>query len=214
MPKREISAFFHSYAHDFNAIYGTKDTLANNLVNRLFRKSMRLRYIRSIEGCCPIEGRTVIDVGCGPGQYGIVLAGMGAGGVLGMDFAENMIGLAGRNAQAAGVADRCRFVLADFLDYRFDGSYDYAIVMGFMDYIEDPGRCIEKVLSITKRKAFFSFPASSGLLAMQRRIRYRKRCDLFMYGRKDIDLLFSSVPCRRFEIEKISRDYFVTAFME
>ncbi|MCP4566223.1 MAG: hypothetical protein GY841_01445, partial [FCB group bacterium] len=52
-----------------------------------------------------------------------------------------------------------------------------------------------------------------GFLAWQRRRRYRRRCDLFMYRRDEIEKLFRKMPCAGFEIEKISRDFFVTAYM-
>ena len=79
--------FFDAYARDFNAIYGNENTLVNAVVNKLFRKSMVVRYERTLAGCSPIEGKTVIDIGCGPGHYGVALAARGAARVLGVDFA-------------------------------------------------------------------------------------------------------------------------------
>ncbi|NIM20624.1 MAG: methyltransferase domain-containing protein [Candidatus Latescibacteria bacterium] len=213
MPKRDVSDFFDSYASDFNAIYGNRNTLLNNLINKLFRKSMRVRYIRTIEGCEPIEGRSVIDIGCGPGHYGVALAKKGAARVCGIDFAESMIDLAKSRAVRSGVADRCSFFLGDFWDYPAEEKFDYAIVMGFMDYIEDPRELIERVLSLTSHKAFFSFPSASGFLAWQRRLRYRKRCDLFMYDLGQLYDLFEGTGYQKIHLEKINRDYFVTVSM-
>jgi hypothetical protein len=59
--------FFDAYARDFSAIYGNENTLVNSVVNKLFRKSMMLRYERTLAGCAPIAGKTVIDIGCGRG---------------------------------------------------------------------------------------------------------------------------------------------------
>jgi len=210
MPKKNVAEFFDSYAQDFNAIYGNKNTLINNIINRLFRKSMRERFLKSVEGCDPIEGRSVIDIGCGPGHYAVSLAARGAGHVCGIDFAESMIDLAKKNAERAGVADRCRFVLGDFMSFEADRMYDYSIAMGFMDYVEHPGKLVERVASITANKAFFSFPSDSGFLAWQRRVRYKKRCDLFMYNAGSLYRLFAPLKCKNVRIERISRDYFVT----
>lgn len=204
--KTSVWEFFNSYAHDFDAIYGNRNTLLNRTVNERFRKSMKLRYAKSLEGCTPIEGRTVLDVGCGPGHYGIALARRGAR-VLGIDFAEEMIALARDNAARAGVQDRCEFISADFMTYPCKGPFDYTIVMGFMDYMAHPDKVIRRVLSLTRSKAFFSFPVDGGILAWQRRLRYRNRCDLFMYRRDHIDDLFAGLT---FETETIDRDYFVT----
>jgi hypothetical protein len=70
------------------------------------------------------------------------------------------------------------------------------------------------VLSITKSKAFFSFPAEGGILAWQRKLRYKKRCDLFMYNIEELHELFGSVSYKKIEFQKIGRDFFVTIFME
>jgi SAM-dependent methyltransferase len=209
--ERRTSAFFDSYAHDFSAIYGTANNPVDKVINRLFRKSMMIRYRKSIEGCDPIEGRSVLDIGCGPGHYCIALARKGAGRVVGLDFAPGMIDLARANAREAGVEDICEFVCADFMAYPVGGKFDYAILMGFMDYISDPRPVIEKALAATSQRAFFSFPAKGGLLAWQRKLRYRRRCDLFLYDEGDLKRLFRDLPIGGVMIERIERDFFVTA---
>lgn len=204
------ASFFDAYAKDFNAIYGNENTLVNGVVNKLFRKSMMLRYEKSLAGCQPIQGKTVIDIGCGPGHYGVALAAQGASRVLGVDFAPGMIEIARKRAEKAGVTDRCTFTLGDFLDVSGDEKFDYAIVMGFMDYIEDAGALMRKVLGVCRGKAFFSFPADGGPLAWQRRLRYRSRCALYMYTEPQIRSLVSALGVRSSSIEPISRDFFVT----
>jgi 2-polyprenyl-3-methyl-5-hydroxy-6-metoxy-1,4-benzoquinol methylase len=171
---------------------------------------MMLRYERTLAGCSPIEGKTVIDIGCGPGHYSVALAGRGAARVLGVDFAPGMIDIAKKRAETAGVSDRCTFTLGDFLEVTGDEQFDYAIVMGFMDYIEDPLALMKKVLKVCRGKAFFSFPAEGGLLAWQRRLRYRSRCALYLYTEPQIRALVATLPVKAANVEAISRDYFVT----
>jgi len=204
------ASFFDAYAKDFNAIYGNENTLVNGVVNKLFRKSMMLRYEKSLAGCQPIEGKTVIDIGCGPGHYAVALAAQGASRVLGVDFAPGMVEIARKRAESAGVTDRCTFTLGDFLDVSGDEKFDYAIVMGFMDYIEDAGALMRKVLGVCRGKAFFSFPADGGSLAWQRRLRYRSRCALYMYTEPQIRSLVSALGVKSSSVEPISRDFFVT----
>ena len=207
------SQFFHSYAHDFNAIYGNSNTFVNRWINRYLRASMRLRYEKTIAGCSPIEGKTVLDIGCGPGHYSVALAKNGAARVYGIDFADEMIAIASQNAESAGVKGRCQFARHDFLADPIDGKYDYTIAMGFMDYMADPRKTIEKVLSVTKGKAFFSFPTDGGLLAWQRKLRYKQRCPLYLYSQAQLDQLFSGVGRDQVRCERIARDYFVTVTM-
>lgn len=213
MTARDTSGFFDSYAHDFDAIYGGRRRMFDRLIDRLFRRSMRLRYRKTILGCDPVEGKTALDIGCGPGHYGIALAQMGMETVWGIDFAPAMIEIAINKAVASGVESSCKFLVDDFVKFNFNRTFDYTILMGFMDYIADPSGVITKALSMTTSKSFFSFPDSGGFLAWQRRRRYRRRCDLFMYRRDEIEKLFREMPCVSFEIEKISRDFFVTAHL-
>ena len=202
--------FFDAYARDFSAIYGNENTFVNSVVNKLFRKSMMLRYEKSLAGCQPVQGKTVIDIGSGPGHYAVALAAQGASRVLGVDFAPGMIDIARKRAERAGVTDRCTFTLGDFLEASGDEKFDYAIVMGFMDYIEDAGALMRKVLNVCRGKAFFSFPADGGPLAWQRRLRYRSRCALYMYTEPQIRSLVSALGVKASSIEPISRDFFVT----
>jgi len=203
-------AFFHQYANDFDAIYGNQNGPFNSVVNRLFRKSMRLRFEKSIAGCDPIEGKSVLDVGCGPGHYSITLAQRGAAKVVGIDFAEGMLQIATEHARKVGVGEACRFMVADFYAYPPEELFDYVIVMGFMDYMPDAEKVVAKVLSLTRNKAFFSFPVAGGILGWQRALRYKKRCDLFLYTEDQLKHIFSHFPEATATIEPASRDFFVT----
>jgi 2-polyprenyl-3-methyl-5-hydroxy-6-metoxy-1,4-benzoquinol methylase len=179
------------------------------VANRLFRRAMVVRYEKTLAGCQPIQGRSVIDIGCGPGHYSIALARAGAAKVIGLDFAPGMLKIARERAASYGVADRCTFALDDFLTYPVSEKFDYAIVMGFMDYIRDPRVVIDRVLQITRGRAFFSFPKAGGFLAWQRKMRYRNRCDLFLYREDEIQSLLSPTGAS-FLIESNGRDFFVT----
>jgi len=203
--------FFHQYANDFDAIYANRGGFVEGFINRTLRKSMKLRFEKSVAGCQPIEGKSVLDIGCGPGHYSITLAQRGAGRVVGLDFAEGMIQLAAKHAAEAGVGDRCTFQSGDFFSYQASQRFDYAIVMGFMDYMPEPRKIIEKVLSLTASRAFFSFPVAGGLLGWQRKMRYRNRCDLFLYTEPQLRELFATFKGVRTKIEPIARDFFVTA---
>jgi SAM-dependent methyltransferase len=173
---------------------------------------MKLRYEETLKGCAPIAGKRVLDVGCGPGHYAVALAKRGAGYILGLDFAPEMLELARARAVQAGVADRCRFELGDFLAYPLTETFDYAVVMGFMDYVREPAPVIARVLQATKAKAFFSFPAAGGLLAWQRRRRYQQRCELFLYSGPYLKKLFDETGAR-WDLKRLARDYFVTVHL-
>jgi SAM-dependent methyltransferase len=62
------------------------------------------------------QGDTVIDVGCGSGVLSFVAARLGAGRVHGVDLSPSAIEVAGRNAEALGVADRTEFRVGNLLE--------------------------------------------------------------------------------------------------
>jgi ubiquinone/menaquinone biosynthesis C-methylase UbiE len=203
------SEFFDRYAVDFDSIYGNDNRTFERVINRLFRRAMVVRYQKTMAGCQPVAGRTVVDIGCGSGHYSVALARAGAANVLGLDFAPGMLKIAQESAKRFGVEQRCVFALGDFLTYPISEPFDYAIVMGFMDYVSDPRPVIDRVFAITRRRAFFSFPKEGGPLAWQRKLRYRSRCDLFLYREDRIRNLFLPIGAP-FLIESIGRDFFVT----
>jgi len=211
MSTATASQFFTECATGFDAIYGNGHRWWMRLVNHRLRASMRLRFERTLEVCWPLEGRSVLDIGCGPGHYSAALALRGAEEVAGVDFAPPMIELARSRAARLGVAAKCRFSTADFSAQAFDRPFDYAVVMGFMDYVDSPQSVVEKVLSLTCHAATFSFPVSGGPLAWQRRFRYRRRCPLYLYDRQQVETLFRGAGCGDYRIERIARDWFVVA---
>jgi SAM-dependent methyltransferase len=204
------ASYFDTHAAEFNAIYGSRRNWCDRLIDRLFRTSMRLRFERTIAECSPLDGRSVLDVGCGPGQYAISLARRGAGQVIGIDFAPAMIQLAKRHAVDDGVENRVEFISGEFSDFDFGRTFDYVILMGFMDYMEDPAAVVARAVSWATAKALFSFPAAEGILAWQRRLRYRNRCYLRLYTHSEVEQLFSGMTNCEITIDKLSRDYYVT----
>lgn len=211
MNKSRTESFFDNYAEGFDALYEHSRPRALRLLDRVLRRSMRLRFERTLAECQPIENRTVLDIGCGPGQYALALAQRGAAHVTGIDFSERMIELAKQKAESHRLADRCVFIKAALEDFSPEQPFDYCVATGFMDYVSDAATTVTTMLSLTRVKAIISFPVASGLLAWQRRIRYRRKCDLFMYNKVQLDELFTSFEDFDCTIEKLHRDYIVVA---
>ena len=208
---KSAEAFFHGYAHDFNAIYDDdrKQNVVTSLLNRTFRKSMLLRYRESLARCSPIEGKSVLDIGSGPGHYTVALAEKGAAKVVSMDPADGMLEIAKERAKNAGVLDRCEFVKCMLQEYEPAEKFNYSIAMGVMDYILNPLPFLEHVFKITSDKAMFSFPSADGLLAIYRRQRYKSKTPLKLYERYEIEALLEYLGPRRYDIQPLERDFFV-----
>ena len=74
MQENKTASFFDRYSIDFNAIYGSGTGPFQRLINKWFRQTMLIRFQKTIVACNPLEGKTILDVGCGPGIYSITLA--------------------------------------------------------------------------------------------------------------------------------------------
>ena len=68
-----------------------------------------------------------------------------------------------------------------------------------------------KALSLARSKVLLSFPAAGGILGWQRKLRYRSRCDLYLYRREELEKLFGSFDNITYTIEPLARDFFVVA---
>lgn len=202
---RRTAEYFDSHAAQFDALYGKRHWF-QKIIDHFFRKSMRWRFDRTLAECAPLDGRSVLDIGCGPGQYAVALARRGARRVVGIDFAPAMIHLARQRAIDPGT----EFIAGDFLIHQFAEQFDYVVLMGFMDYVVDPDAVIARAVSLATSKALFSFPAAGGILAWQRRRRYRNKCYLQLYSRNDLEKLFAGIPGCDVTIDRLSRDYYVT----
>src|SRR5207244_12251748 len=104
-----------------------------------------------------------------------------------------MLDVARENARQAGVGGLVEFSQADFFTFTPPEPFDYVILMGLMDYMREPRKVIEKVLSLSRSKAFFSFAADGGIVAWQRKRRFRNRCELYLYMQEQLGVLFSAI---------------------
>jgi len=209
--RSRVRAFFDAEASQFPIVHERHASWRRRLGNALFRRSLRLRYQRVMEECDNLGQCRILDIGCGPGTYSVALAQAGARSVVGIDFAPGMIEIARQRAIQGGVGERCQFIVTSLDDYNAEGMFDCVIAMGVMDYIDHAGQFLQKVVSLTGTKAIFSFPKKNGFLAWQRRVRYRRRCPLFMYTRSDLDRLFGPLSDFTYTVESIARDWLVIA---
>jgi 2-polyprenyl-3-methyl-5-hydroxy-6-metoxy-1,4-benzoquinol methylase len=170
---------------------------------------MRLRYEKTVLEI-PQNAASVLDIGCGAGHFCIALAKKGVSNILGIDYSENMIQLAKKHAMDNKIDSGLTFEVQDFINLKVSTKYDYSIIMGFIEYFENPESILEKAIALTNKKIFVSFPENQGILALQRKIRYKNKCFLKLYNREDIVKLMDLTGIKKYTIDKISRDYFVT----
>ena len=212
---KQVETHFHKSYKEFDSFYEEKKNIFSRIIDKTFRRSMRLRFEKVIAGAAPYENASVLDVGCGTGRYSIVLALKGIKRAVGIDFAQNMIDEAGNLARQAKVEHICRFLEADFMEFDTGETFDHAFAMGVMDYIEHPVPFVQKMVQTAKKSVMISFPTSGGLIQRLRKFKFEKlqKCPLFLYLERDVEAIARQAGAQRFTIDKLAKDYFLTIFL-
>lgn len=84
-----------------------------------------------------IEGKTVVDFGCGDGVEAVELAQHGARRIIGLDIREGALERARWHAAASGVGDRCHFAVTT------SEPVDVVVSLDSFEHFEDPGAILQ-----------------------------------------------------------------------
>ena len=103
----------------------------------------RLEMAAVLELLAPMEGRCVLDAGCGDGAYSLAAAGRGAL-VTGVDLSEDMLAAARARSAARGIAVDWR--QGDVMALPFpDSSFDLAMAITLLCLVPDPRRAVREL---------------------------------------------------------------------
>ena len=94
---------------------------------------------RVLDGAEPVEGETLLDVGCGDGLIAFGAVERGAALVVFSDISQDLLAESRRIAEELGVVDRCRFLRApaDDLHGVPDESVDVVTTRSVLIYVDD-----------------------------------------------------------------------------
>jgi SAM-dependent methyltransferase len=208
----QVRTFFDNAASDFDAIYSGRTSPIMRMLNNWLRRDIYQRYEMTIAECDGVDGRRVLDIGCGSGRYCHELASRGAAECCGIDFAPAMLDLASAIGLQRGIAGRCRFLLGGYLEHKFEQPFDISIAIGYFDYIADPLTHLKKMRADTRGKLISVFPRAGTLRAAVRKVRLGlKRCPVFFYRPEQIDDLLAHSGWRRVKLERVGQLWFVVA---
>lgn len=106
-------------------------------------------WLQTITCFAPLsEYKKVLDIGCGPGFFSIMLAQMGYQ-VTAVDYTDNMLAEAARNAEKYGVT--ITFLQMDAQNLEFnDGSFDFVISRNVTWNLEDPVKAYSEWLRVLR----------------------------------------------------------------
>jgi 2-polyprenyl-3-methyl-5-hydroxy-6-metoxy-1,4-benzoquinol methylase len=209
---QKVRAHFDADARRFDAIYddGNKGLFAD-WIDRVWRGVVRRRLDLTLSVLEPLEGKFVLDVGCGSGRYCVAFAERGAR-VVGVDFAPRMIELAKELALRRGVASNCDFRTGLFPDAVSESCFDASTALGFFDYVADPIPIVTRMREVTRETMVLSFPKAREWRAPVRRVRFwLNRCPLFLYREARVKEILARAGVERYDWIVLDRDYIVVA---
>lgn len=217
----DVRRFFSAFAAQWDSLYGKRRNIFWRAFDHAFRRDVYERYQLTFDGLgADLSGASVLDIGCGSGIYCFEAARRGAARVVGVDIADDMVALADARARTEARGNACEFVASAFPPERnvaeLTGAFDYAIVMGVMDYVADEIAFLTALRPLVKRHAMLSFPGTHWLRGPLREYRYRAlgRCDIHNYEEWTIRDACSKAGFARVHIRRLNHSgicYIVTA---
>ena len=119
-----------------------------------------------------LDGRAVLDVGCGIGRWSRMMAARGAH-VTGVDLSPTMIAEAARRTSAAGLAARCRFLVEDLTQLDTGTRYDFILGVTVLQHLI----LIERIDEAFRRLAAQLAPGGRMVLVEVAPSQLNSRCD-------------------------------------
>jgi len=206
--------YFDRIANEFNEHYDAQKPWLTRTCDRVFRQGMVERF-RYLTERLDWRGQSVLDVGCGPGQYMAAFVEKGAAEVVGIDFAPGMVDLATENFKRWGVDGKSRVLLGDFLSTDFDRLFDSVVAIGYFDYIIG-ARALDghfgAMLALAQKRVVASFPYRWSFKTAPRLLWLSLRgCPVRFYSVAEVKALMHRMNVTRFHIERMSGTVLVTA---
>jgi ubiquinone/menaquinone biosynthesis C-methylase UbiE len=209
-----VRDYFNREAERFDSIYDRGKPPRQRVVDRLFRRVVLERF-RLICNLATLSGRwTVLDVGCGAGRYAFALGTEGASRVVGVDVSEEMIRMARDEAEKRGLAAKCEFLLGAWSELPMQETFDVVIATGYFDYIKEPSRDLNKMVTACSGRVFASFPKRWECRVPIRRLRFAlARGFVRFYSRQEVLGLFAGagVAPERLSLIDLGRDWIAVA---
>ncbi len=189
---QQIAEYWNRIATDFDAIYTGKKNPISRGLDRWLRRDIYQRFDWVMRQAGDVRGLKVCDIGCGSGRFVASLAKRGAQ-VTGVDFAPDMLKLASQLAEQEGVAERCKFVLSDALDWKTDEKFDLVIAIGFWDYVADPLPRLKVIRKLTKTTFLSAWPRAGTLRMVIRKVRLKADgCPVYFWHLPQVETLLQN----------------------
>jgi len=216
---QDIRSRWNREAKAFDDIYGSHSRVMNKL-NSSARKAVLQRFQLTQKYLAPRKDGRVLDVGSGSGVYAEAFIELPIDSYTGVDIAEQMLALATKRIASSQHKNKAEFVLADFMHWQTEETFDYVIAMGVFDYSSSPEPLVQKMASLARERIAFSLPTKSRfrLRSTLRRLRYLlfSKGDVYYYLDNDVERLIKASGGTSHSIEDLGngQGFFVVIDMK
>lgn len=211
MPDFIDEEYWNKAALEFDAYYQEEKDALRRAIDKIFRKGMKERFNLTLQECRRVDGKRVLDIGCGTGRMSLELAKRGAK-VTGIDFSQTMLDMATAVARQSGLEDRCTFVLDDFTKHVFKEKFDISLALGLFDYTKEPEVFLRKIRALTEEKFLASYPSKFAFQVPLRMIWLRSRnLPVYFYTKSQLKRLYAPL-FPRYKIKNISALHYCIAY--
>ena len=138
-----------TYIEEFHELWTERAQSYSGTVLSQIENGTYVRWLEEALRDIPKDRRLkVLDVGCGPGFFSVILGRLGHD-VTGIDYNEEMCRTATENCDSYGVP--ATFLTMDAHNLEFeDGSFDLVVSRDVLWNLDDPGRVYEEMLRILR----------------------------------------------------------------
>jgi SAM-dependent methyltransferase len=145
--------YFSSFVADYHRAFegGGRNPL-HRVVNTLFRHKTfqrRLAIVRGFLEACGLEGKRVLDLGCGTGEVALVAARLGAAHVTGIDLVPEMVATARQQAADAGFLSRTEFRVGDVHSAPLP-RVDVTVIVSVLEYYGEMEEVLARACAATR----------------------------------------------------------------
>jgi SAM-dependent methyltransferase len=203
---------FRGGASRWDEIYSEAGNPVARLWDRLTRSNVRRRFELAFDAAGPLAGKSVLDLGCGSGRYLVEAVHRGAARVVGVDFAPEMLSIAGELVRKVPGGERVELVCADVLSLRLDERFDLVIVNGVFDYVRETDALMAQAAGWTRGTLVASFPHRWAPRALPRYAYWRMRgFRIRLFDRGQIERLATRAGFARPQVTRVGPIYVLTA---
>lgn len=111
----------------------TKDIETVDLKNELVAEKLEFKFFLELLG--KIEGKTILDLGCGTGKLGLKLAEK-ARSVVGIDISKHSVEVANKTAKKYKI-NNFKGVVGDFKDQQYKDCFDYVLAVNLIHHTDN-----------------------------------------------------------------------------